>query len=176
MTPWFHSTDPPSGGADDDIDALDDQSFDDLEDQVERLARQTQADAASEPRSQVVDDPSKPLRTDEDFEAAVGAAVAGLPEKFQKAMEGVVVVVSDDGASQKAYGMFVGRTAFHDEQMISFPTSYVLPDEIIIYRDTLLRDFGGNPAQLRAEIVRVVRHEVGHHLGLNEDQVRELGL
>jgi len=37
------------------------------------------------------------------------------------------------------------------------------PDEILIFRDTLLPT-SGRPKRLRAEIIHTVRHEVGHHL------------
>jgi predicted Zn-dependent protease with MMP-like domain len=49
-------------------------------------------------------------------------------------------------------------------------------DRILIYRDTLRRDFGEDPDELRAQVVRTVRHELAHHLGWNELGVRDLGL
>ncbi len=48
--------------------------------------------------------------------------------------------------------------------------------QIIIYRDTLLRDYQNDPVLLRAKITETVRHEVGHALGFDEDGVRSLGL
>lgn len=56
------------------------------------------------------------------------------------------------------------------------PDFHVLPGEILIYRDTLLRDFGHDPELLRSQISRVVRHEVAHHLGFDEPGVGGLGL
>ena len=41
---------------------------------------------------------------------------------------------------------------------------------------TLLRDFGDDPDELRAQVTRTVRHELAHHLGADELGVRELGL
>jgi predicted Zn-dependent protease with MMP-like domain len=49
-------------------------------------------------------------------------------------------------------------------------------DRIVIYRDTLLRDFGHDPDRLRAQVTRTLRHELAHHLGWDEHGVRELGL
>jgi predicted Zn-dependent protease with MMP-like domain len=51
-----------------------------------------------------------------------------------------------------------------------------IPDEILIFRDTLVRDFGDDPKRLQAQVAQTVRHEVGHHLGFNEAGVRKLGL
>ena len=47
---------------------------------------------------------------------------------------------------------------------------------LVIFRDTLLRDFGDDPDELRAQVTRTVRHELAHHLGADELGVRELGL
>jgi predicted Zn-dependent protease with MMP-like domain len=40
----------------------------------------------------------------------------------------------------------------------------------------LRRDFGSDPDLLHAEVVRVVRHEMAHHVGFDEMGVGELGL
>ena len=47
---------------------------------------------------------------------------------------------------------------------------------IVIYQDTLERDFGHDPGLLRAQVERTVRHELAHHLGWDEGGVRDLGL
>ena len=47
---------------------------------------------------------------------------------------------------------------------------------IVIFRDTLRRDFGHDPELLRARVTRTVRHELAHHLGWDEHGIRELGL
>jgi predicted Zn-dependent protease with MMP-like domain len=46
----------------------------------------------------------------------------------------------------------------------------------VIYQDTLERDFGHDPDLLRAQVERVVKHELAHHLGWGESGVRGLGL
>ncbi|MGZ5332520.1 MAG: metallopeptidase family protein [Solirubrobacterales bacterium] len=50
------------------------------------------------------------------------------------------------------------------------------PNSRAIYEDRLTRDFGHDPALLRAQVERTVRHEIAHHLGRNESGVRGLGL
>src|SRR5436190_1776998 len=47
---------------------------------------------------------------------------------------------------------------------------------IVIYQDTLVRDFGWEPEILVQQVERTVRHEVAHHLGWDEGGVRSLGL
>jgi hypothetical protein len=97
MTPPPDSSDPQFDSDAEDIDGLDDRSFEELEDEVDRLAAQGgNAASASQP---AVDDPSAPLRSEADFEAAVRVAVEALPDEFRAAIRDVVVVVSDEGAS-----------------------------------------------------------------------------
>jgi len=49
-------------------------------------------------------------------------------------------------------------------------------DRIVIFRDTLRRDFGHDPDLLREQVTRTVRHELAHHVGFDEMGVRGLGL
>lgn len=104
---------------------------------------------------------------DEDFEELVRDALDDLPDLLQRALErNVAVVISDGGRKAGAYGLYHGDTVARDDT----------PDRIIIYRDTLRRDFGHDPDVLRHEVTRTVRHELAHHLGADELGVRELGL
>jgi predicted Zn-dependent protease with MMP-like domain len=93
-------------------------------------------------------------------------ALDGLPEEFQEVLERTPVVVSNRGAEHRAYGHYMGGTVARDE----------FPHRIVIYEDTLERDFGHDPNLLRAQVQRTVRHEVAHHLGWGETGVRGLGL
>jgi len=103
---------------------------------------------------------------EEDFKALVRAAVDELPLEFHRALEHVAIVVSDGGRRHHAYGLYQGDTIAQDH----------FHERIVIFRDTLLRDFGHDPELLRAQVTRVVRHELAHHLGWDEPGVRGLGL
>jgi predicted Zn-dependent protease with MMP-like domain len=102
----------------------------------------------------------------EDFETLVREALDDLPDILVKALDRVPVVISDKGRGAHAYGLYQGDTVARDDYH----------DRIIIFRDTLLRDFGHNPDLLRDQVTRTVRHELAHHLGADELGVRELGL
>ena len=69
-------------------------------------------------------------------------------------------------AATGAYGLYRGDTVARDN----------FPDQIIIFRDTLRRDFGHDPDLLREQVTITVRHELAHHLGADELGVRDLGL
>jgi predicted Zn-dependent protease with MMP-like domain len=110
--------------------------------------------------------------SEQEFEALVSSALDELPPEFQRALEQVAIVVSDRGAENHAYGMYVGSKLRGNPYF----GGGGLPEEILIFRDTLVRDFGDDPDRLRAHVIQTVRHEVGHHLGFNEAGVRKLGL
>jgi predicted Zn-dependent protease with MMP-like domain len=101
-----------------------------------------------------------------EFDLLVIEAIDNLPPDFSALLADTPVVISNLGHEHRAYGMYMGGTVARD----------VYPDRIVIYQDTLERDFGHDPALLRAQVERVVQHELAHHLGWNETGVRDLGL
>lgn len=104
---------------------------------------------------------------DEDFEELVRDALDDLPDLLREALgRNVAVVISNGGRRQRAYGLYQGDGATRDNY----------PDRIIIFRDTLRRDFGHDPALLREQVVVTVRHELAHHIGFDELGVQGLGL
>ena len=164
------------GTSDDDITGMDETSFEALEDKVDRLAGANEQTAETDPGTELP--ANAPIRSEADFEAAVRAALDGLPAEIEDQLRGVAVTVSDDGAAHHAYGMFVPGAQKLSTVAQWFPWSGANegPDQIVIYRDTLTRDFGRDQALLHAKIIETVRHEVGHSLGLDEAGVRKLGL
>jgi predicted Zn-dependent protease with MMP-like domain len=103
---------------------------------------------------------------DGDFEELVRDALDELPDLLQNALDHVAVVISDGGRRAHAYGLYQGGGLHRRDH----------GDRIVIFRDTLRRDFGSDPDSLREQVVRVVRHELAHHVGFDEMGVGELGL
>jgi predicted Zn-dependent protease with MMP-like domain len=127
----------------------------------ERLARDGLSAEPTESDFMALD----PLN-DADFEELVRDALDELPDLLRNALSHVAVVISDDGRRMGAYGLYHGDGAHRDE----------VPDRIVIYRDTLRRDFGHDADLLRDQVVRTVRHELAHHVGFDEMGVQGLGL
>ena len=107
-----------------------------------------------------------PERPPSEFDELVMQALDDLPEQFRELLEHTPVVVSSRGHEHRAYGHYIGGTVARD----------TYPDRVVIYQDTLERDFGHDPELLRAQVERTVRHELAHHLGWDEPGVRGLGL
>jgi predicted Zn-dependent protease with MMP-like domain len=108
---------------------------------------------------------SEPV-SETEFEQMVADAIDDLPKQFRDVINKVAVVVSDLGQQHHAYGMYYGDGMARGNW----------EDRIVIYRDTLTRDFGHDRRLLASQVERTVRHELGHHIGFREDGVRQLGL
>ncbi len=116
------------------------------------------------PDDDVAPDP-RPSASD-DFTELVRLSLDELPAPYLRALENVPVLVADDGRAAGAYGLYHGAGVANPD----------VPAQIVVYRDTLTRDFGDDPDRLAAEIRRTVRHELAHHIGYAETGVRALGL
>ncbi|WP_051471680.1 metallopeptidase family protein [Patulibacter minatonensis] len=104
---------------------------------------------------------------DTDFAELVRDALDDLPDLLIGVLQGnVAVVISDDGRKHHAYGLYMGDGATRDDHS----------DRIMIFRDTLRRDFGHDADLLREQVTITVRHELAHHVGFDELGVRDLGL
>lgn len=104
------------------------------------------------------------------FEAMVGEALDGLPSQLGRLMRNVAVVVEHDAGPPGLLGLYRGvplteRTSHY---------SGVLPDQITIYRHAICA-ICGTEAEVVEEVRRTVVHEVGHHFGLDDDRLHELG-
>ena len=70
-----------------------------------------------------------------DFDLLVADAIDDLPDEFQRLLDDTPVVVSQHGVENRAYGHYFGDTVARDNY----------PDRIVLYQDTLERDFGHDP-------------------------------
>ncbi len=119
--------------------------------------------------------------TIKEFEELVAAALDNLPEQFARAMDNVEVVVEiwptrqdlvDGGVKGHGtlFGLYRGvpktqRGTYHS----------VLPDKIVIFAGPIVQIFGEHPDAVKAQVRDTVLHEVGHHFGMTDEEIRKAG-
>lgn len=108
----------------------------------------------------------------EKFEKIVYQKLENLPKEIKKRLENIEFFVEEESPSCNILGLYHG---------IPFPKrktpaySLVLPDRIILYKENIERGCN-TEEELVSMIEKVLLHEIGHYLGLNEYQLRKLGL
>ncbi len=125
--------------------------------------------------------PSANPLTLEEFAVLVEEALATLPPDIEKLMENVAVTVAeypspaqrraaDLGPGDALYGLYEGipltqRTTYY---------GMVTPDRITIFMYPMVH-IHHTPAAIEEQVRRTVLHEIGHHFGMGEEQLRKLG-
>jgi predicted Zn-dependent protease with MMP-like domain len=106
----------------------------------------------------------------ERFEEMVADALDGLPEEFGALMSNVAVTVEHGPGPPGLLGLYEGVP------LTSRTTQYagVLPDRITIYRRTICA-ICRSEDEVGEQVRRTVVHEVGHHFGIDDDRLAELG-
>ena len=123
----------------------------------------------------------RPAMNREIFERFVLEAIDAIPEAFREKLDNVEVVVEDwpDRETMRQAGVH------HPAQLLGFyhgiPQTkrthnygLVLPDKISIYRQPILMRCR-TLEEVRRTVHQVVRHELAHHFGIDDDRLRELG-
>jgi predicted Zn-dependent protease with MMP-like domain len=131
---------------------------------------------------------SDPRRT---FDELLDQVIAGLPEHLHRLMEEVPLIVEDEPSAQLTadLGLDPGDDlcglhwgiALTDR---SVEHSGVLPDRMMLFRGPILRLAGSSTRGRRRAVDRdalleqiriTLLHEIGHHFGLDEDDLDALG-
>lgn len=105
----------------------------------------------------------------EEFEKLVAEAVEGLPDNIKNAMKNVAIVVEENPKSNNLLGLYEGvpNNQWGKDQMIR------LPDKITIFKP-IIEAQAQTPEDIRELTRIVVWHEIAHHFGFNEAEVRKL--
>ena len=118
------------------------------------------------------------LLSESEFQDLVRKALDGLPEPYAGLMENVVVVVEEKASravledldiddENELLGLYHGIS--RDDESF-FQTGGNMPSRISIYRQPILRI-----CRTKQEVVQEVRdtvvHEIGHHFGLDDDEM-----
>jgi predicted Zn-dependent protease with MMP-like domain len=105
-----------------------------------------------------------------EFENLILEAVKALPESIQKRLENVEIVVEDGlPPGKNLLGLYHGIP--HTKRGPGY--TMVLPDKITIWKG-MIEQIAKNEAAIPALLKVVVWHEIGHHFGFEENEIRRL--
>jgi predicted Zn-dependent protease with MMP-like domain len=104
------------------------------------------------------------------FEGLVADALDGIPDELGSSMENVAVVVDDLSPPGPLLGLYEGVPLTRRGNSYTAAT----PDRITIYMATICA-----ACQTSGQVVDMVRktviHEIGHHFGIDDKRLGELG-
>jgi predicted Zn-dependent protease with MMP-like domain len=115
------------------------------------------------------------------MERLADAAVAALPERFRRHLDGVVVRVEDFADDEtldamgiedpfELTGLYSGRSMREESSWASGEMRPI----IHLYRRPLLDEWVDTGVSLEALITHVIVHEVGHHFGLSDAEMHAI--
>ena len=103
------------------------------------------------------------------FEALVADALEEIPDELRAGMENLAIIVDAESPPGRLYGLYEGIP-------LTSRGTYagVSPDRITLFVATICRS--AHTSDELADRVRVtVLHEIGHHFGIGEARLQELG-
>ncbi|MDP3727703.1 MAG: metallopeptidase family protein [bacterium] len=116
--------------------------------------------------------------TRDKFEELVGDGLDAIPEKFRRKLSNVAIIVEDEPTPEQRrklklrrdhdlFGLYEGvpQTARGDHYY------WVLPDKITIFRKAMLT-YARDAGEVRRMVRDTVWHEIAHHFGMDEREVR----
>jgi predicted Zn-dependent protease with MMP-like domain len=96
-----------------------------------------------------------------EFEELVERAIESIPEEFQPYLENTVFIV-EESSPDRLMGLYHGAGAMHAGEGF--------PEQITLYKRSH-EQATTNMRQLMEEIRRTILHEVGHHFGMEEEEL-----
>ncbi len=116
-----------------------------------------------------------------EFERLVADAFNELPQDFREKLDNLVIVVEEwpDRPTLESTGVehpseLLGL--YHGVPLTARTHDYglVAPDKISVYRRPILMHTS-SPDGVRVLVRRVLRHEIAHYFGVDDDRLEELG-
>jgi predicted Zn-dependent protease with MMP-like domain len=102
-----------------------------------------------------------------DFDQLVENAFRRIPPRFRRRMQNVAIVVEPEPPRPGLLGLYQGRPLSHRSVFESF----AMPDKITIYQGPHER-MARTQAELEQMVADTLWHEIAHHFGMDERQVR----
>jgi predicted Zn-dependent protease with MMP-like domain len=116
----------------------------------------------------------------EEFERLVGKAIESLPLEFQHKLENVDIVVEEwptavqlRQAKTKSPWQLLGLYQGVPQTRRGRAYGLVLPDKISIFQRAIEAQCRSG-YEIEAKVGEVVRHEIAHHFGLDDETLRKI--
>jgi len=117
--------------------------------------------------------------TREEFEKLVNEGISSIPEKFLKRLENIDIVIEERPTNDQLkkvniqnpfclFGLYEGIPKTKRGSSYGM----VLPDKITIFKEAIERS-ARNDEEIKEIVKNTVWHEIAHHFGMNEKEVRE---
>ena len=102
-----------------------------------------------------------------EFDLIVEEALRRIPKRFRQKIENVAIVVEAEPPQPNLLGLYQGQSLAADS---FFRAGGEQPPRISIYRGPILR-LCESPEEVVQEVYDTVVHELGHHVGLDDDEM-----
>jgi predicted Zn-dependent protease with MMP-like domain len=121
------------------------------------------------------------IMTKDEFENLITNAVKALPKTIQDKLNNVEIVLEEgESPNNSLFGLYHGVSQI--ARGSAYGSSPTLPDKITLWQGTIekfalrqAQDLSASHESIISSLVRrVVWHEIGHHFGFNEEEIRKL--
>jgi predicted Zn-dependent protease with MMP-like domain len=114
------------------------------------------------------------------FEELALKAIKSLPQEFQEKLDNVVMLIEDLPSAKQAkklrlrqgsqlLGLYEGVPQTNRGQSYNL----VLPDKITLFQKSIELMINSD-REIEIEIGNVIRHEIAHHFGIDDDTLRKI--
>lgn len=124
--------------------------------------------------------------TEEEFEAMVEAAYDTIPDEFLELLDNVIITIADEPDEECIEASDDQNSLLFDNEILGFYDgvslyerggdygSFEMPDVITIFKGPHERSFNSRE-EIAEEVRKTLVHEIGHHLGHDDETLYSMG-
>lgn len=116
--------------------------------------------------------------SDEEFEKLVALGIDAIPEEYAKHISNVAIVFADEPTEEqrkslklRPYTLLFGLYEGVPKTKRNY-AAMTLPDKITIFKNPIIQAVGLNHDAIKDQVARTVLHEIEHHFGFGDSEIR----